>query len=395
MHAHRVAFAFALLATLSLTAACASDSPAAGSKPTAGESEALGVSTTPTAEQPLPSRSFAASLPEGYRIETVLDGLELPTSIAALPDGRLLITEQTSGRVRVVEDGRLLDEPWFELPVFVQTESFAVQELGLVTIAADPEFEENGYVYIYYTEQREGDDGRTVFARLREVDAKGGELTPLVTIDLAPVKSHIAGGIAFQGDAILLGVGDHEDHSLAPQLASPAGKVLRIDRDGEPLADNPFAGREGADPRVYAYGLRNPFGVAVDAATGKAYITENRDVEGDAVYELVAGADYGWPEHRVAFRTPLVVYDRPMGLAGITAYEDDALPEFTGDLFFCSFHGGGALHWLQTGELDPLSEVNREQVIAPGCGSGVAAGADGFIYYLDFDAGRLLRISRS
>jgi len=386
--------AFALVATLSLTAACASGSPAGESRPTA-ESAALGVSTATAAEQPLPSRSFAASLPEGYRIETVLDGLELPTSIAALPDGRLLITEQVAGRVRVVEDGRLLDEPWFELPVFVQTESFAVQELGLVTIAADPAFDENGYVYIYYTEQREGDEGRTVFARLREVDGRGAELTPLVTIDLAPVKSHIAGGIAFQDGAILLGVGDHEDHSLAPQLASPAGKVLRIDRDGEAPANNPFADREGADPRVYAYGLRNPFGVAVDPATGQAYITENRDVEGDAVYELVAGADYGWPAHRVAFRTPLVVYDRPMGLAGITAYQDDALPAFTGDLFFCSFHTGGALHWLQTGELDPLAEAHRERVIASGCGSGVAAGADGFIYYLDFDAGRLLRISRS
>lgn len=384
---------FALLATLSLAAACASDSPAAESPATA-ESAALGVSTTPTAEQPLPSRSFAASLPEGYRIETVLDGLELPTAIAALPDGRLLITEQITGRVRVVEDGRLLEEPWFELPVFVQTESFAVQELGLVTIAADPAFEENGFVYIYYTEQREGDDGRTIFARLREVGGRGVELTPLVTIDLAPVKSHIAGGIAFQGDAILLGVGDHEDHSLAARLASPAGKVLRIDRDGEALEDNPFADREGADPRVYAYGLRNPFGVAVDPVTGDAYITENRDVEGDAVYALVAGADYGWPAHRVAFRTPLVVYDRPMGLAGIMAYEDDALPEFTGDLFFCSFHTGGALHRLETGELDALAEVHRERVIAPGCGSGVAAGADGFIYYLDFDAGRLLRISR-
>lgn len=385
--------ALALFATLSLTAACGSAAPAGESSP-APESAALGISTTQTAELPLASRSFSASLPEGYRIETLLDGLDLPTSIAALPDGRLLITEQVEGRVRVVEDGRLVDEPWFELPVFIQTESFALQELGLVTIAADPRFEENGFVYIYYTEQREGDEGRTIFARLREVDGKGGELTPLVTIDLAPVKSHIAGGIAFQGEAILLGVGDHEDHSLAPRLDSPAGKVLRIDREGEPLEDNPFFDREDADPRIYAYGLRNPFGVTVDDVTGKAYITENRNVAGDAVYELVAGADYGWPAHRVALRTPLVVYDRPMGVAGITAYQDDALPAFMGDLFFCSFHVGGALHWLETGELDPIAEVSRDRVIAPACGSGVAAGADGFIYYLDFEEGRLLRISR-
>ena len=343
---------------------------------------------------PLASHSPSTSLPTGYRIEALLDGLDLPTSIAALPDGRFLITEQTAGRVRVVQDGRLLDEPWFELPVFVQEESFAVQELGLVTVAVDPRFVENAFVYIYYTEQRDGATGRTIFARLREVDGKGADLTPLVIIEQAPEKSHIAGGIAFQGDAILLGVGDHEQQELAPKLDSPVGKVLRIDRDGRPLPDNPFAGRADADPRVYAYGLRNPFGVAVDPVTGRAYITENRETAGDAVYELEAGADYGWPAYQVALRRPLVLYDRPMGAAGLTAYQNDALPAFTGDLFFCTFHVGGALHWLETDALEGFDISRRDQVIAPACTSGVTVGADGFIYFLDFEEGKLLRISR-
>jgi glucose/arabinose dehydrogenase len=340
------------------------------------------------------SRPFLVPLPTGYRIETVLEGLNLPTSLAATPDGRLLITEQTEGRVRVVRDGQLLEEPWFELPVYFAEGQF-LQELGLVTIAVDPLFEENGFVYVYYTEQDAGGERRTVFARLRDVDGHGTDLTPLVTVEFAPEKIHIAGGIAFDGDdAILLGVGDHEQAGLAPQLDSIAGKVLRIDREGNALPDNPFVGRDDADPRIYAYGLRNPFGIAVDRASGRRYITENRDVAGDAVYELEAGADYGWPTHRVALREPLVIYEDPVGPAGITVYQGTVLPEFVGDVFYCHFHGGGALHWSEPDELAGFDLYRRDRLIGPGCSSGVAEGADGFLYYLSYGNGTLIRIAR-
>ena len=147
------------------------------------------------------NRTFLTALPTGYRLEVLLDGLSMPTSLAATPDGRLLVTEQEAGRVRVVKDGKLLDEPWFELPVFIaEEENIIAQELGLVTIAVDPLFRQNGFVYIYYTEQSDdalgggGGGRRTVFARLRDVEGRGTELTKLVTM------RHIAGGIAFDGD---------------------------------------------------------------------------------------------------------------------------------------------------------------------------------------------------
>ncbi len=340
------------------------------------------------------SAPFLKALPAGYRLETVLDGLDQPTSLAATPDGRLLITEQNVGRVRVVRDGRLLEEPWFELPVYYAENQF-IQELGLVTIAADPQFERNGFVYIYYTERDADGARRTVFARLRDVEGRGTDLTPLVTIELAPERMHIAGGIAFDGDdAILLGIGDHEQANLAPRLASLLGKVLRIDREGNALPDNPFVGRDDADPRIYAYGLRNPFGVAVDRASGTTYITENRDIAGDAVYVLEAGGDYGWPTHRVALREPLVGYEDPMGIVGIMVYQGTALPAFRGDVLYCTYNGGGALHWSEPDELAGFDLYMRDRLIGPGCSSGVAEGVDGFIYYLSYGDGTLLRIAR-
>ena len=370
-----------MVLALLLSTACSSDSSDSSPEPTPAISSA--------------NRSFFAALPTGYRLEVLLDGLNMPTSLAATPDGRLLITEREAGRVRVVQDGRLLDEPWLELPVFTALEEdFIAQELGLVTIAVDPLFDENGFVYIYYTEQDDDGSRRTVLSRLRDVDGKGTELKQLVTINLAPPKRHIAGGIAFDGSgAILLGVGDHEVLELPPRLDSLAGKVLRIDRDGAAPPDNPFVGRDDADPRVYASGLRNPFGVTVDRLTGRAYITENRQTAGDAIYELVAGADYGWPGDPVALREPHVIYDFPMGMAGIIAYDGDALPEFTGDVFYCTFHNGGGLHWSELGPVEGYELALRDRLIAPGCNTGVTAGADGFLYLLTYD-GKLMRISR-
>ena len=351
----------------------------------------------PAREPTLPFRTnqpFFTALPTGYRLETVLDGLRFPSSLAATPDGRLLITEQTTGRIRVVRDDQLLDEPWFELPVYFPEREF-LQELGLVGIAVDPLFEQNGFVYIYYTERDATGARRTVFARVREVNGRGADLTKLLTIDLAPEKLHIGGGIAFDGtEAILLGVGDHEQAGLAPRLDSLAGKVLRIDREGNALPDNPFAGRQDADPRIYAYGLRNPFGLAVDQESGRKFIADNRDVAGDAVYELEAGADYGWPTHRVVLREPLVLYQEAVGMAGMTVYTGTALPAFTGDLFFCTHHAGGALHWSEPEEVEGFDLAMRDRLIAPACSSGVKESADGFLYFLSYTVGMLLRISR-
>ncbi|MDZ4278599.1 MAG: PQQ-dependent sugar dehydrogenase, partial [Dehalococcoidia bacterium] len=192
---------------------------------------------------------------------------------------------------------------------------------------------------------------------------------------------------------ILLGIGDHEQPDLAPRLDSIAGKIVRIDRDGNPLPDNPFVGQEGADPRIYAYGLRNPFGIAVDQASGRAYFTDNRTIAGDAVYELVAGADYGWPAELVALREPLVIYEEPTGISGVTVYQGSVLSEFTGDILFCGFHNP-ALHWSEPEPLEGFLLYERDQIIALGCSTGVIEGADGFVYFLSYNDGKLVRISR-
>jgi glucose/arabinose dehydrogenase len=339
------------------------------------------------------TQATLVSLPVGYRIEAVVEGLEFPTGVAALPDGRFLISEQQSGNVRVVEDGVLKQELWLELNVSVAPANF-VEELGLDNIAVDPDFDENRYVYVYFTEKQRSGERHSVLARFRDENGVATDREDIVVIDVPVEGSHVAGGIAFDGDAMLLGVGDHEQPQAALDLSEPTGKILRIDRNGDPLPDNPFADDPEADPRVYAYGMRNPFGIGVDSETGRAYFSDNRDTVGDALYELKAGANYGWPRYRVNYRLPLAIYEVPQGMAGVLAYRGDTLSIFDGDVLFCTYHYGGGLHWSEPGELTGFDIYKRDRLIAPACGSGLTTGIDGFVYYLDYAAGRLMRISR-
>jgi len=115
---------------------------------------------------------------------------------------------------------------------------------------------------------------------------------------------------------------------------------------------------------------------------------------GDAVYELFAGTDYGWPQQLPARLRPYLIYEQPNGMAGILVYPGDKLSELEGDIFFCTFNNNGALHWSEPGQLEGFDRARRDRVIANGCSSGLEQGADGFLYCLSYTDGKLLRIRR-
>ncbi|MDP3768049.1 MAG: PQQ-dependent sugar dehydrogenase, partial [Dehalococcoidia bacterium] len=146
-----------------------------------------------------PPPTFSA-LPAGYLIETFAAGLKQPTSMAFTPDGRLLVAEQ-GGAVRVVENGILQPNPFFTAPVFLPEAENEIVELGLVGIAVDPDFERNGYVYVYYTTDQPA--RRTVLGRLQDVGGQGKKLEEVLSLDAAPKCCHIAGSLRFAPDGTL------------------------------------------------------------------------------------------------------------------------------------------------------------------------------------------------
>jgi glucose/arabinose dehydrogenase len=229
--------------------------------------------------------------------------------------------------------------------------------------------------------------------RLRDDGGLGVDPQTILEVEGAPECCHIAGSLTWLPDGTLLvGVGDHETHDDSQDLSSPRGKILRINPDGSVPAGNPFVSRDDADSRVYALGLRNPFGVAV-GADGVMFVLDNGEFGFDTIYRLEPRANYGWPSSAVEdpsqVEKPLLTYLESTGLAGAIVYGQGPLSAFDGKLLFCQFHRGGALHAFNPA---PARLEADDVVLAPGCSSGIRQLHDGYVYFLDYVNGSLMRI---
>lgn len=335
---------------------------------------------------------FFKSLPTGYHVESVASGLTFPTSIDGAPDGRIFVAEQT-GNVRVIgADGVLDPEPYYVVPDLLDEASVGLlSELGLVGLTVEPDASDGLQLYLYYSAEQ--DDGRrsTKLVRIEDEGGRGARPETIVEVDARAECCHIGGALTWLPDGTLLvGVGDHEDPASAQDRASPKGAVLRINPDGSPPPDNPFAGDDGADPRLFAYGLRNPFGVAANGLD-RAFVLDNGDFGLDSVNALTAGGNYGWPAYArpdgFVLIKPLHMYLESTGLAGAIVY-DGPLDAFDDDLLFCQYHNGGALHWFDA----EANEGDRDSVLGSGCSSSLRQLPDGAIYLLDWVPGEVRRI---
>lgn len=274
------------------------------SQPTA-VSSTLVIPATQTESQPAtdsptsaPAMVNASSFPNpaDYEWRPIASGLIRPVDIQSANDGtgRLFIIEKY-GVIRVFENGQLLDEPFLNIDERVDDSG---NEMGLLGFAFHPDYEQNGYFFVNYT----GDRGNT---RISRFQASGNSVDPnsekiLLTID-QPYENHNGGAVVFGPDGYLyLGLGDGglagDPHKNGQNTSSLLGKILRIDvNNGDPYtipSDNPF-GNE-----VWSFGLRNPWRISFDKATGDLWIGDVGQGEWEEVDYIPAGspggANFGW-----------------------------------------------------------------------------------------------------
>ncbi len=276
------ALRLALAAAVLLASACSSEPAAKFPSP---------IPTSPTATASArPTPGLTAPRPLHFKVDVVAGGLQVPWSIAFLPDGGMLVTER-SGRVRLISGGQLQTQPALTLSVV----SAPGTESGLLGIALHPAFPNPADVYVYYTYGRTGRSTNRV-SRFHYAD---GRLTgERVVVDNIPGGNccHFGGRIGFGPDGMLyLTVGDAQQPGRAVDSSSPNGKILRVRDDGTIPADNPFPGSP-----VWAYGFRNPQGLAWDPS-GRLYVTNNGPTgefglfHNDEIDLVQRGAFYGWP----------------------------------------------------------------------------------------------------
>jgi aldose sugar dehydrogenase len=337
------------------------------------------------------------------RMVEVADNLEHPWSLAFLPDGDILITERP-GRLRILRDGELLDDPVAGLP-----EVRAVRQGGLLDLALHPEFEANRLLYWSYS----ADHGRgitTQVARGRFENDALHDVEVLFTAEPAsPGGRHFGSRLLFDHEGYLyITVGDRGEMERAQALDDHAGTTIRLHDDGRIPADNPFTGRDDARPEIYTYGNRNAQGMALHPETGAVWQNEHGPRGGDEVNLIRAGVNYGWPvithgidysgatigegiTEKEGMEQPVHHWTPSIAPSGMAFYTGDRFPRWRGDLFVGALARTHVARLVMEGDRvadeEPLFRELGQRI------RDVRQGPDGYLWLLtDHRNGRLLRL---
>ncbi len=303
----------------------------------------------------------------GLRYEVVARLLDQPLYLTSPPgDDRLFVLEKP-GKIRVIVDGVVLAEPFLDLTDQVNSDG---AELGLLGLAFHPEFRWNNRFFVYYTDLNQ--DTPLIEYRASDVDpnrADPGSARRVLFLD-QPQQFHQGGMLQFGPDGYLWmsvgdggGIGDQYGHGQDPHTLF--GTILRLDVDhGTPYAippDNPYVGTDAGAPEVWAYGLRNPWRVAIDPYDGLLYVADVGQFEWEEISVVPLdrpGVNFGWSIvegfacydaetcRRDGLTSPVMTYDHRQGCAviGGFVYRGVAIPELNGHYFYGDWCG----QWIRS-----------------------------------------------
>jgi len=231
--------------------------------------------------------------------EVFVEDLTQPWGIDFIDAETALITD-LSGTLHVVENGELRSEPVAGTPEVV----YAGQG-GLMDVAIDPNYEENGWIYLSFSHELESEGSGRAPAMTKVVRGhlENNRWVDQQVVFEAPhdlyrsTRHHYGSRIVFDEEGLLyFSIGDRGAMNQAQQLDRPNGKIHRIHRDGRIPGDNPFVDRDNAIKSIFTYGNRNPQGLAVHPETNEVWSVEHGPRGGDELNLIKAGSNYGWPE---------------------------------------------------------------------------------------------------
>jgi glucose/arabinose dehydrogenase len=272
-------------------------------------------------------------------VVTVKGNLDRPTAFAFAPDGKIWFVEKDTGEIRVLNPDTKRTRLFRDL-----TGVDGDGERGALGIALHPDFPARPFVYVYVTRV---DGGQLVneLLRIRSNGGTAGPMTALFRWRPSSATNHNGGRILFGPDGKLyVVIGENANPAYSQRLGTIRGKVLRINPDGSVPASNPF------DSRVWAFGIRNSFGMAFDPETGFLWETENGPGCNDEINRIRRGGNFAWgpnqacgslPTPRDTNRDgptprlmPATYFTSTIGITGAAFCDRCGLPGYRGDLLF-------------------------------------------------------------
>ncbi len=358
-----------------------------------------------------PPPDFVQTLDYDINVDIWAQDLKIPWGIDFIDPQTALITERP-GDLRMVKNGQLLD------PVAGTPQVVHEGQGGLMDVAIDPNYAENGWIYLAYSHElahREGQRRSPAMTRLVRGHIESNTWVNQEVIYEAPhetystTRHHYGTRIVFDADGYLyFAVGDRGAQNQAQDLTRPNGKVHRIHTDGRIPTDNPFAETEGALKTIYSYGHRNPQGMAVNPVTGKIWDGEHGPMGGDELNVVARGKNYGWPEityglnyngtivsdraSQPGMEQPTLYWRPSIAICGINFYQGNMFPKWQNKLLVAS---------LKYEDVRVLSvdgdRVIHEEVILKNAGRvrEAISGPDGAVYVVLNQPDAILRLTLS
>jgi glucose/arabinose dehydrogenase len=226
----------------------------------------------------------AAAQTPSVRSVLVKGNLQNPAGFTFDRDGRIWYIEKDSGEIRVLTPSTGRDRLFFDIPG-VNAEG----ERGGLGVALHPEWPATPYVYAYVTRTGSGGALQNQVLSIRADGGVGVGWTVLLRWNVTSARNHNGGRILFGPDGNLwIVTGENANPANSQDLANVRGKILRIRPNGQAPSTNPFG------TRVWAYGIRNSFGMAFDPTTGRLWETENGPACNDEINLILKGGNYAW-----------------------------------------------------------------------------------------------------
>ncbi len=349
--------------------------------------------------------------------EVVFEGLNRPWSIAFLSENSALVTEKNGDLVRI----DLIAKTKHKIKGFPQdlTDSIGAIHIGdnsgIYEVLLHPEFAENRKIYFSYAAKKPGEGKTTKFVSAELQKDSLSNITPLLIAEpFTPINYHYGGGMTIGHDTTLyLTVGErlfweHDEPELpiAQDVTDSRGKIHRFHLDGSIPDDNPDLG-PNAIPSIYALGIRNTQGIALQPGSNRIWFTEHGTIQGDEINILEAGANYGWPNmttgklrskdykppklEGVEFTHPIWFWHHTVAPTGLCFYTGDEFPHWKNNLFVPGLSRGSL--WRFHIENDTIKSVEELFLDSRVRSRKVAQSPDGKLYLLtDTEDGQLIRI---